>query len=310
MSGYLSGILTLLCINVVLAYGVFLPVATGQLNLGGAGFMAVGAYVSGLIASSFDLGPSLSIPLGAAAAGAVGFLISFPVLRTRGVYMVLATFAFAEVVSGVIINSQALGGAMGMTVPGYIDLGFIFPVTVGAVLFVFFVMGTRTGLEMRAIHDDEVVTDLLGVEVRLVQVFAFAAGGMLAGLAGGLYAHHFGFVEIQSFNALVSIYVLLYVLFGGTQTAWGPLVGAAFFTLLPELLRTTLPVLFRAIEQATGVAGLFPARPDDGWRFVVLGLVMIVMMIIRPEGAITRGMFAGWLRRGAVPAQLGSGIAR
>jgi branched-chain amino acid transport system permease protein len=150
-------------------------------------------------------------------------------------------------------------------------------------------MSTRLGLTMRATHDDEVVTDLMGVNIRGVQVTAFAVGGALAGLAGGLYAHTFSFVEIQGFNALVSIYVLLYVLLGGTQTAWGPLVGATFFTMLPEVLRSTLPAVKQSIVSLFGIEGPASA-PDDSWRFIILGALTVAMMVLRPEGLITRTM--------------------
>jgi branched-chain amino acid transport system permease protein len=90
---------------------------------------------------------------------------------------------------------------------------------------------------------------------------------------------------------MVSIYVLLYVLIGGTQTAWGPLVGATFFTLLPEILRTALPAISKAMS-ALGGAGGQVAAPADSWRFVILGVFTIVMMLLRPEGIVTRTMLA------------------
>jgi len=178
---------------------------------------------------------------------------------------------------------------MGLSVPAFIDWHVAVIAAAVVTVFIFYLMSTRFGLTMRAAHDDEVVTDLMGVNVRGVQVAAFAIGGALAGLAGGLYAHSFNFVEIQSFNALVSIYVLLYVLLGGTQTAWGPLAGATFFTLLPEALRTFLPALKSSIYWMAGVEGPVSA-PDDSWRFVILGALTIAMMVLRPEGLITRTM--------------------
>lgn len=289
MSGYWAGILSILAINIILAYGVFLPVATGQLNLGGAGFQALGAYAAAFLSASYGLPVPVTLGVGMIVAGVIGFAIAFPILRTRGVYLVLATFAFAEVVAGLILNSETLGGAMGMSVPGFVDWHVPVMAAVAVSLFVFYLMSTRLGLAMRAAHDDEVVTDLMGVNVRGVQVTAFAIGGALAGLAGGLYAHSFSFVEIQGFNALVSIYVLLYVLLGGTQTAWGPLVGATFFTMLPEVLRSVLPAVKEFLANIAGVEGPVSA-PDDSWRFVILGAVTIAMMVLRPEGLITRTM--------------------
>ena len=120
-------------------------------------------------------------------------------------------------------------------------------------------MATRLGLAMRSINDDEDAAIVLGVNVRAVQVAAFTIGGAFAGLSGALYAFNFGFVEAQYFNALLSIYVLLFVLIGGAQTAWGPLVGSLFFTILPELFRI-----------------------GGSWRYFVFGVLIVLMMVVRP----------------------------
>jgi branched-chain amino acid transport system permease protein len=289
MSGYWAGIITILAINVIFAYGIFLPVASGQLNLGGAGFQATGAYTAAYLSSTYGLSIAFTLAAGAISAGIIGGLIAFPILRTRGVYLVLATFAFAEVIAGIVINSAALGGPTGITVPAFID--WYVPAIAAVIVscLVFFLMSTRFGLNMRAAHDDEVVTDLMGVDVRRTKVAAFALGAALAGLAGSLSAHAFSFVEIQSFGAMVSIYVLLYVLMGGTQTSWGPIVGAVFFTLLPEALRPVLPILKQTL---VGIFGTFGGRtpPDESWRFVILGVFTVAMMALRPEGLITSTM--------------------
>lgn len=265
MSGYWSGVLAILCINVIFAYSVFLPAAAGQLNLGGGGFMAIGAYTAAYLNSELAYSAWVTVPAAMLLTGLVGFLIAFPILRTRGVYMVLATFAFAEIVSGIIINNEALGAATGLSVPDYLGLGVLAPFAVAVVIAVMYLMSTRFGLAMRAVHDDENVATLFGVNIRLTQVACFAIGGVFAGLAGALYAHQYSFVEIQYFNVMVSIYVLLYVLIGGTQTPYGPLFGAVFFTLLPELMRV-----------------------GATWRYVIFGAFLVVIMIVRPEGVVTR----------------------
>jgi branched-chain amino acid transport system permease protein len=128
-------------------------------------------------------------------------------------------------------------------------------------------MATRFGLAMRSINDDEAAAVLMGVNVRAVQVAAFTIGGAVVGLSGALYAHNFSFVEAQYFNSFLSIYVLLFVLIGGVQTAWGPLVGTLFFTLLPELMRV-----------------------GGSWRYVVFGAAIVIMMTIRPQGMVTRAV--------------------
>ena len=264
--GYLEGIIAILCINLIFAYGVFLTAASGQLNLGGGGFQALGAYVAGVCSNSLEVPIFISVIAGIIGAGVVGFLLSFPVLRTKGVYMVLATFAFALVVSGIILNSDFLGGATGMSVPAYLPVNGLIFSAIGVVLLVFWIMASRIGLAMRSIHDDDLVSEIMGINVRGFQVFAFTLGGALAGFSGALYAHHYSFIEAQYFSALLSIFVLLYVLIGGTQTAWGPLIGASFFTLIPELLRVG----------------------DTEWRYVIFGVLIVFMMIFRPEGIVTR----------------------
>jgi branched-chain amino acid transport system permease protein len=269
MSGYWAGILSILAINVIFAYAIFVTAAAGQLNLGGAGFMAIGAYAAAMLGEQLGWGPATTVPAAVVITACVGIAIAVPVLRTRGVYMVLATFAFAQVVTGIILTQPAFGGAMGLVVPDYVDLRVLLASAAGATLLVFWLMASRFGLALRALHDDELVSTLMGVPARAMQVASFAIGAGLAGLAGGLYAHHFSFVEAQYFNPLLSIYVLLFVLIGGTQTAWGPLVGATFFTIVPELLRV-----------------------GGSWRYVVFGVIIVAMMIFRPEGIVTRTMLA------------------
>lgn len=269
MSGYWAGILAILAINVIFAYAIFITAAAGQLNLGGAGFMAIGAYSAAILGEELGWPPPLTVPAAVLVTALVGFAIAFPVLRTRGVYMVLATFAFAQVVTGIILTQPALGGAMGLVVTAHVDLPVLLAAAAAATLLCFWLMASRFGLALRALHDDELVATLMAVPARAMQVAAFAIGAGLAGLAGGLYAHHFSFVEAQYFAPLLSIYVLLFVLVGGTQTAWGPLVGAAFFTLVPELLRV-----------------------GGSWRYVAFGVLIVAMMIFRPEGIVTRSLVA------------------
>ncbi|MGN6573858.1 MAG: branched-chain amino acid ABC transporter permease [Pseudolabrys sp.] len=279
MSGYLSGVLAIFCINLVFAYGIFVTAAAGQINLGGAGFQAIGAYAAGWLASQLGLPIWLSIVAASTIAALVGFLISFPVLRTRGVYMVLATFAFGEVVAGFLLHTDVFGGAMGMVVPFHIELWVLVVSAIAVTLASFYLMATRLGLAMRSVNDDEDAAIVMGVNVRAVQVAAFTIGGAFTGLSGALYALNFGFVEAQYFNALLSIFVLLYVLIGGTQTAWGPLAGTVFFTMLPELFRV-----------------------GGSARYLIFGVVIVFMMVLRPEGIVTRSLLRRLSFRGGARA--------
>ena len=277
MSGYISGILAILLINIVIAYSVYLPASAGLLNLGAAGFVLIGGYMAGEFTQFHKLPLAAAIPIGGLIAGAIGFLVSFPILRTRGVYMVLATFAFAEVVGGIFLNIPRYGEAAGFNINAYAGLSIVLPTTLIVIAFVAWLLSTRFGLAMRSVHDDENVAMLFGVDLRATQVAAFTLGGFLGGVGGALLAHQFQYIDVQNTGVLFSIYVLLYVLMGGTQTAFGPIAGAAFFTIVPELLR--------------GVSKYSASLKflEDG-RFIVFGIAVVLVMVLRPEGLITRTM--------------------
>jgi branched-chain amino acid transport system permease protein len=265
MSGYFEGVLVLLAVNVVFAYGAFLPLAAGQLNLGLAGFAAIGAYAAAFVSNSGAVAPMLAIVVGGLVAGVVALAIAVPVLRTRGIYLALATFAVGQIVQASILNLEIVGGAAGYPVATFMGLPTIAAFACAVVLIVAALFATRFGMAIRALHDDEIAADLMGLNVRAIQVAAFTIGSILVGIGGGLYAHYFSFIEAQNFNIALSITVVLYVLLGGTQSVLGPLFGAAVFTLLPELL-----------------------RGSQNWRYVVFAVALIVLMALRPQGLITR----------------------
>jgi len=265
MSGYLEGVLALLAINTVLAYGAFLPMSAGQLNLGVAAFVAIGAYSGGYLSNTFGLHPVAAALAACLFTGAVGFLVAFPILRTRGIYLALATFALNQVVQGILLNLDAVGGAAGYPVSAHIGFALVASFAVAVLALVLLLFHTRFGISVTAVKDDERAADVMGLSVRGLQSAAFTAGAALAGLAGALYAHHFNYVEAQNFGVLFSIYIVLYVLLGGTQTAYGPLLGAAVFTLLPELL-----------------------RGSAAWRYVIFACLIIAIMSFRPQGVVTR----------------------
>ena len=266
MSGYFEGVLVLLAVNIVFAYGAFLPLAAGQLNLGLAGFAAIGAYAAAYASNSWSVAPTLAIVLGGLVAGIIALAVAMPVLRTRGIYLALATFAVGQIVQATILNLEVVGGAAGYPVAAFIRLPTIAAFAAVIVIIVAVLFATRFGIAVRALHDDEIAADLMGLHVRAIQVAAFTIGSIIVGMGGGLYAHYFSFIEAQNFNIALSITVVLYVLLGGTQSVLGPLVGAAVFTLLPELL-----------------------RGSQSWRYVVFAAALIVLMALRPQGLVTRG---------------------
>jgi branched-chain amino acid transport system permease protein len=278
MSGYLEGVLVLLAINVILAYGAFLPVVAGQLNLGVAAFVAIGAYCAAWLSNTWGWHPLAAALAATLAAGVAGWLVAFPILRTRGIYLALATFAFGQMVQGVILNMNVVGGASGYPVQAHVGFTAIACAAVLVFVLVFLLFQTRFGISVTAVSDDERAADLMGLPMRGLQSAAFTLGAGLAGLAGALYAHHFNYIEVQNYGALFSIYVVLYVLLGGTQTVYGPILGAAVFTLLPELL-----------------------RGSAAWRYVIFALLIITIMSLRPQGVVTGELvrrLIGWRRTG------------
>ena len=278
MSGYFEGVLVLLAVNIVFAYGAFLPLAAGQLNLGLAGFAAIGAYAAAYASNSWSVAPTLAIVLGGLVAGIIALAVAMPVLRTRGIYLALATFAVGQIVQATILNLEVVGGAAGYPVAALIRLPTIAAFAAVIVIIVALLFATRFGIAVRALHDDEIAADLMGLNVRAIQVAAFTIGSIIVGIGGGLYAHYFSFIEAQNFNIALSITVVLYVLLGGTQSILGPLVGAAVFTLLPELL-----------------------RGSQSWRYVVFAAALIVLMALRPQGLVTRAQLRRLFRADRQP---------
>lgn len=273
MAGYKLGILVLLSFNVIAAYAVYLPLAAGQLNLGIAGFMVVGAYTAAFLTNEYGWSVTGAIASGGGVAAAVALAVSVPILRTHGIYLALATFALGQVIAAVFLNLDVVGGAAGYPVTAHIGAMAVIGTAIGVVVFMALLSTTRFSLYLTAVKSDVLVSDLMGINVRFIKVMAFTVGAAIAGIGGGLYAHHFSYIEAQYFSVMLSVYTVLYVLLGGTQTVWGPLVGALFFTLIPEVLRSSAE-----------------------WRYALFAIFIILFMAMRPQGLLTSD-FGNYFRR-------------
>jgi branched-chain amino acid transport system permease protein len=274
ISSYLDGILIQLGINILLGWSVYLPLSTGQASIGNAGFMAIGAYISSYLTLKMGLPLFVAIIVGGISASFIGFLLGLPALRLKGIYLVMGTLAFGEMVRNIFLNWEFFGGAYGMRGMKGTSLGLVY-FWVIFILFCFSALSrSRMKLNIDSIFDDERVSQLTGINIVTVKVGAFSFGALISGIAGGLYAHHMRFVEPGSFDVLLSIYMLLFVILGGMRTYWGALIGAAVFTLIPEISR-----------------GL------KDYRGVFLGGLIIALMIIRPKGLMTRDIAKVFLRR-------------
>jgi len=269
VSSYHLDLFSALGINILLALSVYSPMATGQLSLGNAGFMAIGAYVSAMLTVHWHMPLFPSLLIGGAAAGIIGILVGFPALRLKGVFLAMATLGFGEIVRNYFMNflESWTGGAYGFRGIGDTPISIIWIwAWVFFFLLVFYGLSrSRLGLMMIATHDDDTVSELMGVNIVRLKVGAFGLGAFVAGIAGGLYAHYYLYIEPEFFNIWQSIYMVLFVIMGGMLTFWGGVLGAGIFTILPEFTRVL-----------------------HDWRGAFFGALIVVLMIARPSGIVTR----------------------
>jgi branched-chain amino acid transport system permease protein len=298
LDGYTRSILIFAGINVIAAYSFFAPFKTGQVSLGQAGFMAVGAYASAILTQKFGVPFAAALVAGGMVAGIIGFLVGFPALRIRGIYLLLLTLGFGEIIQVIALSWEYVGGAQGFRQIAYNPRTLDYVIGLIVVLILFFARLERSSLgrAMDSIHQDEMAAEVMGIDVVRTKLFAFALGALIAGLAGGLYAHQATFMDSTTFNIMVAVEILMFVVVGGSSTYWGPLLGAGFLTLLPEFLRTLrewlelLPVSwtdFFPMNRAYDFLHNF-LDFENAKRLIVYGIILIVMMIVRPDGLLTR----------------------
>jgi branched-chain amino acid transport system permease protein len=298
LDGYTQSILIFMGINIVAAYSFFVPFKTGQVSIGQAGFMAVGAYASAVFTQKFGLPFIVAVPVAGLIAGVVGVVVGFPALRIKGIYLLLLTLGFSEIIQVVVLSWDYIGGAQ-----GYRNIPFnrhtLESVIVVVVLLIFFfgrLERSSLGRAMDSIHQDETASEVMGIDVVRIKLLAFGIGAGIAGIAGALYAHQLTYIDSTTFNVMMSVEILTFVVVGGASTYWGPVVGAVTLSLLPEFLRTLrerlelLPVEWTNLYPADKVYNFLHAFLDfeNAKRLIAYGIILIVMMIVRPDGLITR----------------------
>ena len=298
MNPYYFQILMLVGINIVLAVSLNLVNGfTGQFSIGHAGFMAVGAYTSAmftlklgapLVASWHGLPPPvahgfallMALLAGGLLAAAAGWLVGLPSLRLRGDYLAIVTLGFGEIIRVLILNIDAIGAARGLPgIPQYATFFWVFGSVVAVIVLARHLAQSTHGRALFAIRDDEVAAEALGVDTTRYKVLAFVLGAFFAGVAGGLFAHFLSYLNPSSFTFIRSIEVIAMVVLGGMGSISGSVMAAVVLTLLPEVLRSVKEL-----------------------RMVIYSLMLIVLMITRPQGLMgTReldwGRLIAWLRR-------------
>lgn len=267
MSTYYAGLLADIGILTLGALSVYIILATGQLSLGNAGFMAIGAYVASFLTVEMHWPLTPALVVAAVIASAIGIIVGFPALRLKGIYLAIATLGFGEIVRSFFQNFTPTGGSGGYHGMQHISLGYIWIWTAGILLVVMLLERSRLWLEMRAVHDDETAAGLIGLNTTLTKVGAFGFGGAVAAVAGGLFAHHYVYIEPGNFGFERSIDFVLASILGGSTVGLGALVGAALLVLLPEWLR------FLA-----------------DWRLAAFGALLILVLLTRRQGILDRAL--------------------
>ncbi|WP_395664288.1 branched-chain amino acid ABC transporter permease [Methylocella sp.] len=259
-----QGVIAALGVNGLLALSIYATLAVGQLSLGQAAFMGLGAYVSALLSLHTGLSFPAVLALAMAAPAAGALLVGAPTRRLSGVYLALATIALCEIFRIFLIQSEFAGGALGLSgIPERAGFALIYGALAAATLGLVLVTRSRVGRAMDAIRQDEAAAAASGIDLARYKMAALVASAALAGLAGALNAHATSFISPNEYGFDAAVAILSYALLGGTGSPFGPLAGAAILTLLPELL-----------------------RPLQDFRLVVNGFIIVVAVLFMPHGLL------------------------
>jgi branched-chain amino acid transport system permease protein len=279
LSAYHQGLAAYVAIYFIAIVGLnVLTGYTGQISIGHGAFMAIGGYVTALLSERHHVNLIATLPLSLLITFACGVLVGIPALRLSGVYLALATFALAVSIPQLPLKfTKFLGGSNGVHTDHSVSHAWLYGVSWGSAAVVFalawLLLRGRIGRAFRAVRDSEVAAASSGVSLPIYKTFAFGVSAGFAGVAGSLYVLATnGFAQPNEFGVLLSLKVLIGAAVAGLGSLWGVAVGALFIGLLPQ------------ISASAPLVGA--AHGQD----VVFGLVVIVVMILLPNG------FAGLLR--------------
>jgi branched-chain amino acid transport system permease protein len=297
LNAYYGRLLNLIGINITLAVSLSLINGlAGQFSIGHAGFMAVGGYagtaltvflggsIAGALGGRVDSGFAsyvvmlVSLVVAALAAAGAGLVVGIPSLRLKGDYLAIVTLGFSEIIRVVILNIPAVGGATGFTdaIP-ITNFFWIFGVATLTITIVRNISNSTFGRALGAVRADEIAAEAMGVNTTRYKVLAFVVSAGLAGMAGALSGQLFANpLNPQNLNFVKSIEVVVMIVLGGIGSITGAVFGATTLTILPEALRT--------FDQQ------FP-----GLRMVIYALLLILLMIFRPQGLLGRRELSDWL---------------
>ena len=265
-------------INITLAVSLNLINGyTGQFSLGHAGFMGIGAYTAAMLATSLGVALlpalgnqawllfALALLAGGLAAALAGLVVGVPSLRLKGDYLAIVTLGFGEIIRVVIQNIDAVGGSRGLIgIPAYTNLFWTYGIAALTVYVVWTLVNSTYGRGFIAVADDEIAAEAVGINTTRYKIAAFLVGAFFAGLAGGVYAHFKQYIAPQGFGFDRSIEIVVMVILGGMGNTAGVIIAAILLTVLGESL-----------------------RQFGDYRMIIYSLVIIVLMILRPQGLFT-----------------------
>jgi len=294
---YVQRILLIAGINVILAVGLnLINGTTGQFSIGHAGFMAVGAYTTAFV--GVELAPHVAGALGAGAladgvtfnlgllvgavlAGVAGFVVGLPSLRLKGDYLAIVTLGFGEIIRILFNNADFLGAATGYFgnsaagLPTYTSFFWVFFWVIVVICLIRNVTFSQTGRSLVAIREDEIAAEAMATPTTRLKVLAFALSAATAGIAGGLFAHMQAGIRPEDFKFDKSIDMIVMIIVGGLGSISGAALGGIFVAVSLELMRD--------LQQ---------------YRLVLYALLLILIMLVRPEGLLgQRELGFGWLKR-------------
>jgi branched-chain amino acid transport system permease protein len=294
--GYTLSTINLLCTYVIISLGMNILVGyTGQISLGHAGFLAIGAYTTVLSMTALHLPFIIALFAAGMVAAGFGFILGLPALRLEGPYLTIATMAFGLAVIQIIGRSPVFGGHMGLQVPDMMLGPFrlntdrekyatIITVTVLMTLAARNLMAGRVGRAFRAIRDSDIAAETLGVNIAYYKTLSFAISAFYAGVAGGLTAFVLDFISPGQFNFILSILFLAMVVVGGRGAILGSVLGGlvvGYLTIRMDVIQN-VPVLGGVLSWLSDRFFTAAGLPNAGWVF--MGLIMILAVAIEPLG--------------------------
>ncbi len=294
-NGFLLTALSLLFINSIAALGLNIVTGwAGQISIGHAAFMSIGAFFSGVLTTHFQLPLFLTLPLSGVVAGFIGYLLGFPSLRLGGFYLAILTMGFGVAIEQLFGWMDITGGHIGLkVVPTLGDLQgyYLSLITLILIYTIFYsVLNGRTGRAWKALRESETVAASFGINVTHYKISAFTVSATLGGIAGAIYAHVIGYIAPSDFGLGKSLELLAMIVIGGLSSLGGSITGAAIYTILPFMFSRSslsLSIIFGFLLLITVLLfprGLYYYLKLIYLKYLELPLIWIIRFFNKPEG--------------------------